>query len=95
MADRVLTRRTAVSITFDGTDITDDIRPYLLGIVYTDDEDDLADDLKIEVQDRDDVWLEHWLAEAVEAGCRGQALHQRGYQAGGLGQHQYAENGSL
>ena len=77
MADRVLTRRTAVSITFDGTDITDDIRPYLLGIVYTDDEDDLADDLKIEVQDRDKVWLQKWLTEAVEAAAGASCLSVR------------------
>lgn len=71
MADKVLARRTAVSITFAGTDITDDIRPYLKSLTYTDDEDDLADDLKIEVQDRDGVWLEHWLEEAVEAAAGG------------------------
>lgn len=71
MADRVLARRTTVSIAFAGTDITDDIRPYLKSLTYTDDEDDLADDLKIEVQDRDGVWLEHWLEEAVEAAAGG------------------------
>lgn len=71
MADKVLARRTTVSIAFAGTDITDDIRPYLTSITYTDDEDDLADDLKIEVQDRDSVWLEHWLEEAVEAAAGG------------------------
>ena len=71
MADKVLARRTAASIAFAGTDITDDIRPYLKSITYTDDVDDLADDLKIEVQDRDGVWLEHWLEEAVEAAAGG------------------------
>lgn len=67
MADRVLARRTAVSIAFGGTDITADIKPYFRNLVYTDDEDDMADDLKIEVQDRDGVWMEKWLQEAVEA----------------------------
>lgn len=71
MADQVLARRTPVSVTFGGTDITEDIRPYLLKLTYTDDEDDQADDLKLELQDRDGLWLEHWLQEAVEAAAGG------------------------
>lgn len=71
MAERVLARRTSVSITFGGTDITKDIKPYLLNFTYTDDTDDTADDLKIEVQDRDGVWMEKWLTEAVEAAAGG------------------------
>lgn len=71
MADRVLARRTTVDITFDGTDITRNIKPYFMNLTYTDDTDDLADDLKIEVQDRDGVWQEKWLTEAVEAAAGG------------------------
>jgi len=71
MADKVLARRTAVSITFGGTDITQDIKPYLLNLIYTDDTDDTSDDLKIELQDRDGVWMEQWLTEAVEAAAGG------------------------
>lgn len=71
MTDKVLARRTAVSITFGGADITNDIKPYFLSLTYTDDEDDSADDLKIEVQDRDGVWMEKWLTEAVEAAAGG------------------------
>ena len=67
MAEKVLARRTSVDITFDGTDITKDIKPYFLNLTYTDDTDDLADDLKIEVQDRDGVWKKQWLTAAVEA----------------------------
>lgn len=67
----MLARRTSVDVTFDGTDITKDIKPYLQSITYTDDTDDLADDLKIEVQDRDKVWLQKWLTEAVEAAAGG------------------------
>ena len=65
MAEKVLARRTSVDVTFDGTDITKDIKPYLQSITYTDDTDDLADDLKIEVQDRDKVWLQKWMTEAA------------------------------
>ena len=71
MADLVLARRTSVSISFGGTDITSDIKPYLLKLTYTDDEDDQTDDLKIELQDRDGLWLEHWLKEAVETAAGG------------------------
>ena len=71
MADKVLARRTSVDVTFDGTDITKDIKPYLQSITYTDDTDDLADDLKIEIQDRDKAWLQKWLMEAVEAAAGG------------------------
>ena len=67
----MLSRRAAVDIAFGGTDITGDIRPYLLSLTYTDDTDDLADDLKIEVQDRDGIWVERWLTEAVEAAAGG------------------------
>lgn len=72
MAERVLARRTTVSVAFDGTDITKDIKPYLLSLTYTDDQDDLADDLKIEVEDRDGIWMENWLTEAVEAAAGGE-----------------------
>ena len=71
MAEKVLARRTSVDVMFGGTDITNDIKPYLTSIVYTDDADDLADDLKIQIQDRDKVWLQKWLTEAVEAAAGG------------------------
>ena len=53
MAEKVLARRTSVDIAFGGTDITKDIKPYFLSLTYTDDTDEMADDLKINVQDRD------------------------------------------
>ena len=71
VAKGALARRTSVDITFGGTDITKDIQPYFLNLTYTDDTDDMADDLKIEVQDRDGIWLKKWLAEAVEAAAGG------------------------
>ena len=67
----MLARRTEVSIMFAGTDITNDIKPYLRSFTYTDDADDMADDLKIELQDRDGIWMEQWLTEAVEAAAGG------------------------
>ena len=67
MAEKVLARRTNVEIRFNGTDITKDIMPYLLSMTYTDNEEGESDDLQIELQDRDSLWLESWLNEAIEA----------------------------
>lgn len=67
MAAENQSRRTAVEISFDGTDITEDIRPYLRSVTYTDNEEDTADDLQIRLQDREGLWLTGWLNEAVQA----------------------------
>lgn len=67
MAEKVLARRTDVEIRFNGTDITEDIMPYLLSMTYTDNEEGESDDLQIELQDRDSLWLKSWLNEAIEA----------------------------
>lgn len=66
MSDKNLARRAEVQCVFAGVDITDDIRPYLLGLTYTDYEEDEADDLQIQLQDRDAVWLKKWLNELVQ-----------------------------
>jgi phage protein D len=66
-------RRTAVEIKFAGADITQDIKPYLLSVVYTDNEEDKADDLQIRIHDRDTV-------------CRRKAEDQRHHQTGELGE---------
>ena len=60
-------RSTTVQVIFDGTDITEDIRPYLTSLTYTDSEEDESDDLEIELQDRGGLWLQSWLEQAVEA----------------------------
>lgn len=67
MAEKVLARRADVEICFDGIDITKDIMPYLLSMTYTDNEEGETDDIKIELQDRDSLWLKSWLNEAIEA----------------------------
>lgn len=66
MSDKNLARRAEVQCVFAGTDITEDIRPYLIGVDYTDNEEDEADDLQIKLQDRDAVWLKKWLNELVQ-----------------------------
>ena len=67
MSDANLSRRTKVKTVFGGTDITEDIMPYFLSLTCTDNEEGEADDLQIQIQDRDGLWMENWLAEAVEA----------------------------
>ena len=63
----VKSRRTNVSVSFEGADITDDIKKYFLALEYTDAEEDESDTLKIDLQDRDGVWLTSWINEAVAA----------------------------
>ncbi len=67
MSDRNMARRADVEITFDGTDISTSIRPYLLSLTYTDNEEDETDDLQIRLQDRDSIWLTKWLNDAIDA----------------------------
>lgn len=67
MSDQGTSRRTDVQVIFAGVDITKDIRPYLLDITYTDNEEDEADDLQIKLQDRNGLWMQQWLTEAEMA----------------------------
>lgn len=67
MSNRNLARRTVAEVAFGGVDITKTIRPYLRSITYTDNEEDETDDLQIKLQDRDGLWTEHWLEEAIDA----------------------------
>ena len=60
-------RRTIVCLSFDGVDITADMRKYLLSVSYTDNADDETDDLQIKLQDRAELWTEKWLLQAIEA----------------------------
>ena len=60
-------RRTTAEVVFDGTDISRSILPYLLSMTYTDNEEDEADDLQIKLLDRDNIWLEKWLNDAIDA----------------------------
>ena len=66
MSNANLARRTKAEIKFAGVDITGSIQPYLLSVTYTDNEEDEADDLTIKLQDRDSIWLEDWLNDAIE-----------------------------
>lgn len=59
-------RRTTCEVFFDGVDISESLRPYLLALTFTDNEEDETDDLQIDIEDRDGVWLTEWLTKAVQ-----------------------------
>lgn len=71
MSNERLARRTRAKILFDGTDISKDIAPYLLSLDYLDAGEGEADDLAIKLQDRDGLWTQHWLEEAVDKASSG------------------------
>ncbi len=67
MSDVNKARRAEMSVFFAGTDITDSLRKYFLSLTYTDNEEDETDDLQINLQDRDGLWLESWLNTTIQA----------------------------
>lgn len=76
-------RRAAVKIAFEGVDITKDMKEYFLSMTYTDNEEDEADDLQIKLQDREGIWLQSWLNDAVKAASGfGGLLHSDGGSGG-------------
>ena len=54
-------RKATVGLTIAGVDVSSDIESYLLSLTYTDSEEDAADDIQLQLHDRDAVWLESWL----------------------------------
>ena len=67
-------RRVTAQIFFQGADITGSMRPYFLSATYTDKEADETDDLQLKLQDRDDIWLKKWLADAIDAAASAGSL---------------------
>lgn len=67
MSNQTMSRRTDVQVIFDGVDISDSIRKFLISMTYTDSESDESDDLEIRIEDRDQVWMEKWLTKTVDA----------------------------
>ena len=67
MSNKELARRTLAEVYFEGVDISMSIREYLKSISYTDNEEDEADDLQIQLEDREGIWLTKWLDAAVQA----------------------------
>ena len=67
MSDKNQARRTTAEIAFDGVSITSSILPYFLSATYIDNEEDETDDLQIQLQDRENIWLCKWLNDAIQA----------------------------
>ncbi len=62
--DKMKVRRTRVYIKIEGKDITKTLGNYLTGFSYTDNEEEAADDLQINLEDREGRWLSDWLSKA-------------------------------
>jgi phage protein D/uncharacterized protein YraI len=67
MSEKDLARRTDAEVYFDGVNISASLRKYLISLTYTDYEENETDDLQIEIEDRDAVWLTKWLNKAIQA----------------------------
>lgn len=67
MSNQNMARRASFEVSFAGVNITKSILPYFLSMTYTDNEEDATDDLQIKLQDRDGIWTEKWLNDAVDA----------------------------
>lgn len=52
-------QRTRVQVIYEGTDITRDISPYLLGYRYTDTEN-ISEDITLDLENRDALWMREW-----------------------------------
>ena len=61
MSNGGLARRTEIHVKISGVDVSEDINKYLLQFTYTDHEEDKTDDLQINIDDREGVWLGGWL----------------------------------
>ena len=77
MSAETQARRASVEVSFDGASITKSIRPYLLGLTYTDNEEGRADDLQLRLQDRGGLWRESWLGAMLEGAVKSRPLKIR------------------
>ncbi len=75
MSDKSLARRSEIEVFFDGTNISKSLNKYLLSLTYTDQEDGV-DDLQIKLADRDDIWLEKWLNDAITSASLGESAEE-------------------
>ncbi len=88
MSAENLTRRARADISFQGVDISKNIKPYFLSLSCTDNEDSEADDLELTLQDREQIWQENWLEDMVNAAASGRfkiaaSIVQENWKGGG------------
>ncbi len=65
MSYNTLARRTEIVVKIGGVDVSTDINKYLLQLTYTDHEEDKTDDLQLNIDDREGIWLTNWLGGNV------------------------------
>ena len=82
MSNKDLARRSEARISIDGVDVTTDIAPYIISVVYTDNEADEADDLQIKLHDRESLWLKSWVAKMIDKAASSSSTD---YTKNGLG----------
>lgn len=80
MSDENTARHAECTVEFDGVDITSSIKPYLLSLTFTDNEEDASDDLQIKLQDREGVWMTDWLQKMLDGDVS--AASSDGYKVG-------------
>ena len=56
-------RRAKIKVTYDGTDISEDLAPYLKAFDYNDVMDGEADDISITLEDMAELWESDWLPD--------------------------------
>lgn len=56
-------RAATIQLSYLGKDISRDIAPYVTGFSYTDNAHGQADDLRIDLEDRDHLWKGDWLPQ--------------------------------
>lgn len=71
MSDKELARRAETQIVFGGMDITLYVNKGWMSFIYTDNEEDEADDLQIKVYDRDGKWMRDWLGTVIANSAHG------------------------
>ena len=86
--------RAEVGVSFDGVDISKQINEYLLSASYTDNEEDEADDLQIKLEDRTNIWLQHWLDDTLQEASYGIKEGSKGLTIN-AGVKQYMPSGKL
>ena len=60
-------RKVKVLLSIDGVDISQEIKDDLISLVYSDNEEDEADDIQITLHDRGGKWLNAWLDDMLIA----------------------------
>ena len=53
-------RRAEAEIYYEGVNISQDIKPYLISFSYTDNASDKADDINLSLEDKERLWLSDW-----------------------------------